>query len=320
MKIENAIKIEGALSRNRALTSLSPGDSVRVVILEKIDNARAVVNLLGNKVTAQFSEGVPNEKTVLLTITGNSGGKLVFKRQTGSSEAMTFKSVLLGDKIPDQLFLRSIGAGVSDIFTFNRLLLQHRLKRRITDHKKIFSRLLSQGFSEKELSSLSMFGLKKMPSIITHFSDLFVENSVSDSELEELETKLGNLSNEDLQMLFDSVFDESSALFLLNIDSTYRWFNILFEEDYICISFEFEKSGLIQLVAKEDTTDINISLFFESGDFRKMFMSEFENLDKIIRNSNKKIRLVTWLLSDSVTMLNKEINRAVQNPVLDIRA
>ena len=320
MKVENTIRIEGALSRNRALTSLSPGDSVKVAILEKIDNVRAVVNLLGNRVTAKFSEGVPDKKTVLLTITGNSGGKLVFKQQPGPVETSPLNSFLLGGKLPDQLFLRSIGTGVSDIFTFNRLLLQYQLKRRITDQKKVFNRLFSLGFTKKELSSLSMSGFKKMPSLITHLYDLFVENNVSESEMEELETKIGDLNNEDFQMFLDSVFDESSASFLLNIDSTYRWFNVLFEEDYICISFEFEEAGLIQLVAKESLSEIRVSLFFESKDFRKKFLSAFENLDKMIRNGKKKIRLETLLLADSMMMVNKEINRAMQNPVLDIRA
>jgi hypothetical protein len=320
VKVESAIKLEGPLSRNRALSSLSPGDSVRVILLEKIDSMRAVIDLLGNRVTAHFSEGVPDKKSVLLTITGNSGDKLVFKSETDAKSSQLLTISLLSDKLPDALFLRTIVGSITDIFVFNRLMMEHRLKRRLTDHKKNFDRLLSLGLTSKDLSALSTLGLNKLPSFFITLANLVMDkNQLMDETTEELETKLQKLSRDDFQMLMNSIFDESSALFLLNIDSTYHWFNILFEEDYFCVSFEFEKTGLIQLVAKENISDIRVSIFFESADYRKKFLSNIDNLESLVLNSIKKVNLMTYLLSESVNEINKEIAKAVQIPVVDIR-
>jgi hypothetical protein len=321
VKVNNSIQITGPLSRNRAIGSLKPGDTVRVAVLEKIDATRAVLDLLGNRVTAHFEEGVPRNSKLMLTITGNSNGKLVFRHETETSASVIKHFSLFSETNSDTFFLRTLRQYIPDILTFNRLYREYRLKKRMKDHKKLFSRLSASGFSDKEVSAFSKLMLSKLPGSMSGLIDIFMaDDEKLEADKQNFFQKLEDCNHEDIQMVLDYLFDESSFEILLNIDRAYRWFSVLLEEQSVCVSFEFDKTGLIQLVAREGEDQITLSIFFEKEDFRKKFLSQPENLDIITGIGKKKVIVLTHLLENAVAELNAEIKQIQQKPLVDLKA
>ncbi len=80
-----SLRISGPLSRNDRIMRLSPGDTVDVRILERTGKETAVIDLLGNRVHARFTGGVPRDDRLSLVMSDMKNGILEFSLHSTES-------------------------------------------------------------------------------------------------------------------------------------------------------------------------------------------------------------------------------------------
>lgn len=319
MKVQSHVKLDGPLSRNRALRNLKTGDTLTVRVLERIDRFTADIDFKGNRLRAHFQNGVPSDDKVLLQIMGNRSGTLVFSLP-GRSEVMELPDSLL--KLPGfDLYLASMSDDVSDIFS---LVSKFLLKNNSTSLSSylFFSRLLKK-YNARQVSLLSRFAAPKTraDSIFFQLFDLIGDTAALPEEDEaDIQRFLDALDKEEAEQLIESALDQSRKTLVFMDEDRPVIIETAQSNDCLTARFELSNSGCVQLVCIEKGEHVEADIFIENEEFLGDFISFREELDRRLGSQDKRVRLYAHSLKDSIFFLRDYVKARQMHKTVDFKA
>lgn len=160
MKIvsSGSLQLSGPLSRNDRIRHMSVGDSVSVRILERTGRDSAVIDLLGNKVNARFTAGVPREDRLILVMNEIRNGTLEFSLREDTpvkSGTNLIAQIFLREKelTPEKTraFLTLLKSRTPGVFSLAALFSSGTRIPRTDDVRRVLDMLRKSGFPKEKM-------------------------------------------------------------------------------------------------------------------------------------------------------------------------
>lgn len=315
MKIENHIRLDGALSRNRKIQALNVGDQVLVRMVRQIGPRKLELDLLGNRVNAHFQGVMPEKTEFELIVTGNKSGVLTFQFPDGNSRESLPFPVLLQSSHSFSQFLRTLGYPPDSFMALFRSYLA--FKHRGNKGDFFFDVLRSKGWSKEALSRISFFSLSLKNEKLASCLEGFFPEIDSGEEGAEL---LDELGEDDVFLFFDNLKKGSGDFFELDSNGKKTDLLVLNDEKIFIASIEFSQMGPLQIVGVENESSVSLNLYYSNSLFPDAFAKKRENLDKKLSVLDKNVYITVNDFKDAFESLKRYLINIQNDAYVDFKA
>ncbi len=299
-----SVNISAARELGSLLKNIRPGDSISAVVIRGEGN-RAMLEIGGKLIQAEFTSGIPREKNIELVLTSRSQEKIQFslKDETSAGKISGFLSpfsVLHEDEINKSSlqnlarFINSSRGGLAEINLF--LLGIKKEQRRDKEGADFFNRLLRKGVPLQTLIDLSsiLYG-KYNPVLYMTYRYLMELNGKKNSFAEKQNTSSFEHSidhlcdilkedDSDLSFMLDYIFnggDDSSIYGELAYpdDEGFSGIEYVVNGDSVFLTFDLSAAGELGVFIK--TAKDSVFINFLSG--KEETLGFFKNNEIILK-------------------------------------
>jgi hypothetical protein len=273
------------------LKNVNPGDLISAAVIHR-EGHKALLEIGGKVITAEFTNGVPQDKIINLILTAKSSEKIVFTLKENETADKVFKHLSIFSMQPEeefkkislQNFARYINTGRSDLMDINLFLLG--LKKDRGKEKKdvnLFRNLLQKGIPHQTLIDLSYILYSRYNPVLFQAyqfllnitgknSTLFKKND-PDSIKEAIDTVCEYLEDDtlDFSVMFDLLFDdhENNNLYggiALPDNENFSNLEYVLLNNSIFLKFELSSTGIMEVFIRSDKESVLINFLSEKDD------------------------------------------------------
>jgi len=305
-----SVNIAAARELGSLLKNINPGDSVSAALIRSEGN-KALLELGGRFITAEFTNGIPDKKIIDLVLVAKSSEKIQFsiKENVIADKLLKFLSpfsMVQQDEVKQnslQNLARFINNSKPDLLEINLFLLGFR-----RDEKKektvssFLNHLLQKGIPFQTLADLTYLIYSKYnPVLFMSYQYMLTMSGkkLFDSGKEDMESfnKATDLfcdilkdDDSDFSLMLDLFFDETKSSELYGElafpdEDSFSPVRYIIKDDSIFLSFNFSDAGVIGVFIKSDKAQVLINFLSEKDDVLH-FMKEREGLLKEMLEQN----------------------------------
>jgi hypothetical protein len=306
--------------------NINVGETIPASIIKNEGN-RAVLEIGGKTITAEFTHGVPNKNNIDLILTHKTAERIQFSLAENKSSDQIFKLLSNfsiahdNEKISLQnlaKFINSTNPGFIDINLF--LMGIRRDRERDRDLPALFNRLLQKGATLQALSDINYLIYSRLNPLI-FFSYQYLLNLMGKKVFDFNERSLDNFKesiedllnvikedDSDFNSMLKIFFDENNqskiyGKYAFPEDETFVDFEYLIGEDSVFFKLNFSATGPLDVMIKDLKKNILIHFLSEKDDLID-FMKENNNLLKSMLDQND-IKKYTIAYFNSKKILDK---------------
>jgi hypothetical protein len=358
MKIgtQNIIKIAKGAGASEPLRELKKGSEIQAHVLERLGAGKAVLDIYGRRVNAEFLKGTPPAATILLKLEDIKNNSLIFKiiEPAGIEESIEqiLNATVFDSKDFGKNFFHETGRLLSDkllgIFELNILFLGLIKKQEKKDHEisRFLNKLLKFGLSKDSLLELSIFlsemraGAKFILSVLMNLGSnrnrlyelsrrlvkdtgSFVDDIISQIGIIEDERERHAVIRQLFQFL-SGAGAESSALGEGEIaffeDDEFHPVRYIGNKNSWIFSIEFSIIGRIDILVKDLRNGRHISIFCARDDILSALRDSRAELEKNINSIRPPIYINYYNMQKAVNKIVEIYSYYSVNSVFDVRA
>jgi len=306
--------------------NINVGETIPASIIKNEGN-RAVLEIGGKTITAEFTHGVPNKNNIDLILTHKTAERIQFSLAENKSSDQIFKLLSNfsiahdNEKISLQnlaKFINNTNPGFIDINLF--LMGIRRDRERDRDLPALFNRLLQKGATLQALSDINYLIYSRLNPLI-FFSYQYLLNLMGKKVFDFNERSLDNFresiedllnaikeDDSDFNSMLKIFFDENNqskiyGKYAFPEDETFIDFEYLIGEDSVFFKLNFSATGPLDVMIKDLKKNILIHFLSEKDDLID-FMKENNNLLKSMLDQND-IKKYTIAYFNSKKILDK---------------
>ena len=303
--------------------NINVGDTISASIIKNEGN-RAVLEIGGKTITAEFTNGVPNKNSIDLILTAKTAERIQFSLVDNKSSDKIFKLlsnfsiVHDNDKISLQnlaKFINNANVGFMDMNLFFMGMKKDRERDR--DLPALFNRLLQKGLTLQALSDINYLIYSRLNPLL-FFAYQYMLNFTGkkvfdfnersyDSFKESIEDLLNVIKEDDSDFysMLKIFFNENNqskihGRYAFPEDETFIDFEYLIGEDSVFLKLNFSVIGPLEVMIKDLGKNILIHFLSEKDDLID-FMKENDNLLKgMLNQSNIKKYTIAYFNSKKI--------------------
>jgi len=305
-----SVNISAVRELGSLLKNINPGDSVSAFLIRSEGN-KALIEIGGKTINAEFTNGVPRDKNIELILTAKSAERIQFAlKENETADKLTGFlspfSMMHEDEVKKsslQNLARFINTSKPDLMEINLFLLG--LKKDGQKEKKgssFFNHLLLKGVPFQTLVDLSYLIYSKYnPVLFLSYQYMLSlsgrkplnsgkENPASfDDAMEDLCTILKE-DDSDFSIMLEMIFDDhkSSEIygdFVFPDDESFTGMEYILKEDSIFLKFDLSSAGVLGVFVKSDKEKVLINFLSGKEEFLS-FMKENEGILKQMLEQN----------------------------------
>ncbi len=304
MDIRNkgSITLPGELTSSGPLRALKPGSRISARILDRLGNSRALIEIAGRRVQAEFTGGIPPEVRITLLLKGENAGSLVFSLlKSDSRETLLVRLqqlTLLGRDAESIRAFHAAGSsldkGLRSVFDTNILLLSSggAIGRKQANIAEILNKMASLGVSKEILGVFSYLfsrigGINlnyftpffRLLGIDIRFKDARDRDREAEAALKTLADELKGIPRERGEEGYSIVSELLYAMARADTpglsgarmgvipyqeEGEFRQLRYLADETAFMVAIELSSLGRVEILAREIEGRVIISVFCES--------------------------------------------------------
>ena len=299
-----SVNISAVRELGSLLKNINPGDSITASIIRR-DGNKAMIEVGGKLISAEFTNGIPREKIVDLILTAKTPEKIQFALKDNDASDKIFRflspfSVIHEDDVKKNSLgnlARFINNSKPDIADINLFLLGFKKdEKKVKNSSAFFNHLLQKGVPFQTLIDLSYLIYSRYnPVLFMSYQYMLALNGKKTSFL-----KKENLSSfEDEMEQLHSILRENESDFYLMLDlitdenkNSEIYGELVFPEDEkfskieyitkgnsIFLTFDLSSTGVLQVFVRWEKEQVLIN-FLSSKEDVILFMKENEAMLK----------------------------------------
>ncbi|MBN1534355.1 MAG: hypothetical protein JXA20_16905 [Spirochaetes bacterium] len=348
---DHRVRLSLATGASPGLKRLQVGNEVAARIVIRHGAGDAVLEILGHRIRARFTRGVPAHDQIILRLEKSTTSSLLFKIIT-PREALTPRDTilphLLSMKSPEfqllrPLLARFVETGVPGIYLLNAHIL--RLDPKDSEKRTplpLLKSLLSSGVSIESIRQIAAMHLLSTlpPSLALMLLSIFFggkEKKLSGSAQGMDDESLQGII-EDIDAIADpeqrgdavkGIIDLLSSLnipsspplqgeFCICDDGAISQGRYIMNNDSIIITFELSQLGMVEILAREDSSGIRIHLYGDTTEHLKRLESRVSELKKSLQDLKKPGTIHLFVRSDIINKIVEIITQYALNSAIDI--
>ncbi len=315
---DDILRIENRASINRLMGEIKNQDTVKARIVKRYSSREAIIEIKGRRIKTEFTSAIPEKSEVTLKLINRDSSSYLFKLvdQGVKSEIISILDVvsLLDGNELDSLNLSLLKDFINrngrDLYSLNLLLMgRGNLNRVSRDIPSLLRDLKNAGFETGILNILSLLSVKSSQGIdmlILLLSTLGSLKDFGQNYLKRMRTETGRLIADIIEMIDNSVDDKErddiirKLIDLLGIKSgNPEQFTageqLLFHEKgeekiyYLnnkkswLFSLSLSNIGIIDIIARQISHRIEISLFAENNSILEILKSSQNILERRLK-------------------------------------
>jgi len=358
MRIEppNIIRITGRAGAVDPLKDLEKGSELPAQILERLGAGKAILEIHGMRIHAEFLKGLPSAGTVILKLEDIKNNSYLFRmvEPIGTKESIDqiLKFVIFDSKDFGKNILHEISrfflkqpAGIFELnsFLLNLITKQDKKDDRIS---LLLNKLLKLGVANDSVFDLSIL-LSDMHAGLDNILSLFMELGLNREGLQQWYKRAAR----DAKGLIDSIITEIDMIddeqekeaairqLILFFDRTgreqsgYRLGEIAYYQDgafhpvrYIAnnkswiFSIEFSNIGRIDILIKDLENDCHISIFCANNNVVSALQESQEELLNYIESFRSPVYINYYNMQNAVNKIVEIYSYYSLNSVFDVKA
>ncbi len=358
MKIEaqTIIKIDGRTRDSGPLRALEKGSEVTARILERMGPRKAVLDIYGRRVNAEFLKGVPSAATVLLRLEDVTHTSFIFNlvEPAGTEEIIEqiARATIFDLRIFGKNFFHESGRLLPNrlfgIFELNAFYLSLIMKKEKKDLgiAKFLNKLLKQGLGKDALLELSIL-LSGANNGIVFVLPLLAKLGLDRMGLHEwprrqakdwrksvdqIVAQLGKIDDKDeqlsvVQQLIWYLSDASVAAsgwefgeIAFFDDETFHPLRYMGSEKSWIFSVEFSSIGRIDILIKDLKSGCHVSIFCARDDIVTALQESGAELEKDLNEIKPPVFINYYNMPKALNKIVEIYSRYSVNSVFDVRA
>jgi len=293
----------GSLFKN-----INVGDAIPALIIKNEGN-RAVLDIGGKTITAEFTHGVPNKNNIDLILTSKTAERIQFSLVENKGSDHIFKLLsnfsILHDNDP-KISLQNLAKFISNtnisFIDINLFLMGiKRDRERDRDLPALLNRLLQKGVNFQtllnvnyliysRLNPLLFFSYQYMLNLIGKKVFDFNERFNDDFQESIIDLLRAIKEDDDFDLMVKNFFDENIkskiyGKYAFPEDEAFIDFEYLIGEDSVFFRLNFSVIGPLEVLIKDQKKNISIHFLSEKDDLIN-FMIENDNLLKSMLNKS----------------------------------
>jgi hypothetical protein len=320
-----SVNISSARELGSLLKNINPGDILSAKVISS-EGSKARLDLGGRIITAEFTNGVPNEKNIELILTAKTREMIQFSLKENDPAEKLFRflspfAMLHEDEVKNtslQNLARFINTGKHDFTEINLFLLGLKKdERKDKNTTAFFNRLLLKGVPFQTLIDLSYLVYSKYnPVLFAAYQ--FMLNMTGRKPLnqqgepgfnfEESAEHICNLLKEDdadFYLMLDLINDEdkNSEMYgelVFPDDDSFSRVEYILKENSIFFKFDLSAAGSLGVFVKTDKDIVTINFLSEKEDFL-LFMKERDDaLKELLGINGVKKSIISYFDSKKI--------------------
>ena len=348
----NTIKISGKSRSLQFLKNIPKGSEIYARIIERPGNKKAILEINGNRINAEFIKGVPGRNLLTIKLENNENDLFIFKLVDAHNKD-EFINKLLDFTIFNSTDIKNnliyyinnylnnnntIGIYELNLFLLN-LTSKSKKNKSLT---LLLNRLLGKGINSNTLINIAyiLSGTQINPQLLfqcllflrkesKHSDDFIFKNSSRlIKKVDDLITSLNDLQDDNLKK---EIIDQLINLLSINhekdiINSEISYYEndkfkairVIGQKNSIIISLELSEIGIVDILFRITDDELNISFFVNNDVFdfiNKTKKELYSKLNKII----PKININIYNRSDILNKLIEINSYYIINSELDIK-
>jgi len=304
-----SVNISSGKELGSILKNLNPGDLITASVIRSEGN-KAVLEIMGRSIVAEFTNGVPREKTIDLVLTSRTPEMIQFalKDSDPSDRILKFLSPfsLKSDDISNSAlhnFARFVNSARPDLFEIN-LFLQGLRKEEGKEKTltSIFNRLLQKGVPFQTLADISYILYSKYNPLLfmsyQHMMNFTGKKSFifAKEKQNEVESAIGNFcdilkdDDADFSLMLDLIFDDHKdgeiyGELAFPDEENFSGIKYILKEDSVFLKFDLSAAGELGVLVKSGK-ELTVINFLSVKDDVLFFIKECESLLKKMLEQN----------------------------------
>lgn len=300
-----SVNISAVRELGSLLKNINPGDSVSASLIRS-EGSKALLDIGGKIITAEFTNGVPRDKIIELVLTAKSPEKIQFalKENDPSEKIMKFLlpfSILQEDDVKKstlQNFARFINTSKPDLLEINLFLLGLKKDgQKEKNARSIFNHLLQKGVAFQTLVDLSYLIYSKYnPVLFMSYQYMlnltgrkpFNPGKENSSSFEDDMENLCNILSDDVSdfsVMLKLIFDDhkNSEIYgdlIYPEDESFCGVEYIVKDDSVFLQFDLSAAGVLDVFIKSDKEQVLIN--FLSG--KEEFLSFIKESERILKD------------------------------------
>ncbi len=323
MKIDriNTLKITGNAAVKSALGAIPKGGKVEARVVERLDGGKAVLELAGKKITAEFLKGVPGDARFELVLESKRGNQFLF-RLAGGGRAVRLTAELdpflaggaarLKEQVPR---LKAFLDGPGGIFSLNRHLAGLHGGGGSDPLTNFVNALMVSGMKPERLSVFSYLLTRRRCINSERFGSiarLLSANIDAGDQLHDIpadEQQLGEWVRDFIRDVGDCLDDESNRRqfreFMESLSGSrdadyvapreysvpffdgerFTELKVLEEGAFIVCAAEFSRLGPVEVVGSDAGGHISLSIFCENDKSVEILKQDLHDLQMSLKDA-----------------------------------
>ena len=354
----NIIKVTSRISSSNVIKDIRMGSKVTARVVEKINNQFAVLEIAGRRIKAEFLKGIPESSRINLILEKKSSDVFFFKLIDSANNSNIEK--ILEYSIFDKKDIhkmgvfelaRSIKEGLSKVFDLNNLLMKIIGD---TTHQSmgsaiLFNTLLKLKIKEENLILLSLLlcsgrGIKvdQLFSLLqilgfgnNHLSELkkiLKDENIIRERIDDILERISEFSNKEekrelIKALIDILLSNSNKIEDVHSGdipyydgSKFTSILYIFNNNAIIFSIDFSYLGVMDILIKENKSDLSIAIFCEKDSTIDEFRKRIDSFHSTVKNSlNRDVHIYLHNSQKAVEKIIEINSLGISNSIMDIR-
>ena len=328
MKIEGSrspsINVISTKELGSLFKNIKVGDTISAYIIKNEGN-RAVLEIGGKTITAEFTKGVPTKNNIDLILTAKTPERIQFSLADSKAGEHIFRLLsnfsILNDNDTNRVSLQNLARFINNInisfIDINFFLMGiRREKEKERDLPALFNRLLQKGITFQTLSDINFLIYSRLNPLL-FFSYQYILNLLGNIHQPQKETghdlkenlkdflKVIQEDDSDFAAMFKIFFDESfesktSGKFVFPEDETFIDLEYLIGEDSIFIKLNFSVIGALEVLIKHQKGEIFISFFTEKDNLIDFMKENDSILNNMLNVSGVKKYNIAYFNSKTI--------------------
>ncbi len=347
MKIERlpSIAISAKAAAHGALKNLAAGSKTEARVIERLDGRRAILEIAGTRISAEFLKGVPREDSFLLVLVEKKGSRYVFSLAQRDEIARHFQAMARDFLVDDRRFaasdlsrlLRGRAGTLSGLYDLNRVLfgitperardrsrvdLLNRLQKAgmLRGNFNLFYYLFSQntGINNNFLYYVMSFAggerqLREWAGDLRN--DANALSGMLDGMMDEVRGKIDqgvlerDVVGELLSLLAESApggADVADGILPIPDGDAWKPFRYLGRGGSLLCSFDLSKIGHVEVLAKDLGDEVRVAISMsDAGAADRMRKDAAELADRIKNIVEKKISMIIYNSGDVLSTIDE---------------
>lgn len=320
-----SVNIPAARELGSLFKNIIPGDVVSASII-KSEGSRAYLDIGGKVISAEFTNGIPGDKTIELVLTAKSSEKIQFtlKDETTADKILKFLfpfSVLHDDELkksPLQNFARFVNSSRPDLLDLNLFLLGFKKdQRKEKNNSSLFNKLLQKGVPFQTLIDLSsMIYSKYNPVLFMSYQYMlamtgkktFLSKKEDLSYYEKSIEQFCDVLKEDdsdFSLMLELVFDDykNSKVYgeiSYPDDGIFSGFEYVINSDSVFLKFELSSIGDLGVLVKSEKEQILINFLSGKEEALQFIRDNEKELKKMLEKNGIKKSIIGYFDSEKI--------------------